>query len=383
MWKILSKSPSILVVALLIISVSCRNDNVVQLPSVSTLSIDSVTTTTAQCISSVNSDGGSLVHRGVCWGTESQPTIELETKTNDSTGTGTFTSELVNLQAGRKYYVRAFATNAHGTSYGNELTVVTLTSVPQVTTAVTNVNSTSAIGGGVVVGDGGSPVSARGICWSTNPDPTIALTTKTSDGFGTGDFSMTVSNLIEGTTYYARAYATNSIGTGYGSEVKFLVTKNISEASYPLHIGTVLGGGYVLYVDGSGKHGLIVTIEDVAFGVPWCTGTPVITNATGVDLGTGKTNTAAIVKAQGPGAYAASICQDLDLNGYDDWFLPSQAEFNEVFMNRPNFGPFSYPYYWDSTEINVEDASAFIVTGGGIFHHGKIDVASVRAVREF
>ena len=84
-----------------------------------------------------------------------------------------------------------------------------------------NITSNTASSGGNVISDGGSPVTARGIVWSTFPNPTVSLSTITNNGSGLGIFSSTISGLILNTTYFARAYATNSVGTGYGNEISF------------------------------------------------------------------------------------------------------------------------------------------------------------------
>jgi uncharacterized protein (TIGR02145 family) len=84
-----------------------------------------------------------------------------------------------------------------------------------------NITSNSATSGGNVISDGGSPVTARGIVWSTFPNPTVSLSTITNNGSGLGIFSSTISGLILNTTYYVRAYATNNVGTGYGNEISF------------------------------------------------------------------------------------------------------------------------------------------------------------------
>jgi uncharacterized protein (TIGR02145 family) len=82
-------------------------------------------------------------------------------------------------------------------------------------------SSTSVTAGGNVVSDGGSPVTSRGVCWSQNPNPTIALPTKQTVSSGLGTFSTTVSGLTAGTTYYLRAFATSAVGTSYGNTVTF------------------------------------------------------------------------------------------------------------------------------------------------------------------
>lgn len=86
------------------------------------------------------------------------------------------------------------------------------------TTAVSNITGNTALSGGNVISDGGAKITARGVCWSTLPNPTIA-DNKTIDGVGIGGFTSNISGLNSGATYYIRAYATNSNGTAYGNEI--------------------------------------------------------------------------------------------------------------------------------------------------------------------
>jgi len=92
------------------------------------------------------------------------------------------------------------------------------------TTAITAITQTTATAGGNVTSDGGATVTARGVCWSTTTGPTIALSTKTIDGTGTGTFTSSLTALTAGTVYYVRAYATNSTGIAYGNEISFTTT---------------------------------------------------------------------------------------------------------------------------------------------------------------
>jgi hypothetical protein len=105
--------------------------------------------------------------------------------------------------------------------YFGTIEVVTPATEPTVTTtAVSDIEKTTATGGGNVTADGGATVTARGICWSTSQNPTISGS-HTTDGTGTGSFISAMTGLTANTTYYVRAYATNSAGTAYGEEVSF------------------------------------------------------------------------------------------------------------------------------------------------------------------
>ena len=401
-----------------------------KMPVVSTVAVTDITASSATCGGTVSDDGGlEIMARGVVWSTSSNPTIDLNTKTSDGTGPGSFISQLTDLTSGTDYYVRAYATNAIGTTYGEQLSFSTLhirfndnidygtltdvdgntyktvtigsqtwmaenlrttkyndgttisnvtsdnswgglstgawchynnysaydqvygklynwyavgtgklcpsgwhvpsisewevltdnnlhlkeigsghwsyssgitdqvtnesgftalpggyrddiggdfggmgssaywwststylsfwayycsmfsssTSVycasdeskeygysvrclknespslltPTLTTnSVVSITPTTAESGGNISSDGGATVSARGVCWSTAPNPTTA-DNKTSDGAGTGEFNSTLTNLSPGTNYYLRAYATNSVGTAYGNSISF------------------------------------------------------------------------------------------------------------------------------------------------------------------
>jgi len=191
------------------------------LPILTTTAISNKTATSVTSGGTITSDGGALItSRGVCWATTPNPTI-LNNKTSVGTGTGTFTSNITGLTPGMSYYGRAYATNSSGTAYGEELSFTTLTIAPTLTTAsITDKTRTTATSGGNVISDGGSAVTARGVCWSTAPYPT-ADGPHTSNGTGTGLFTSSLTSLTPGTIYYVTAYAANIAGTGYGNEISF------------------------------------------------------------------------------------------------------------------------------------------------------------------
>ena len=199
-------------------------------PVLSTNTIDSISYTTAKSGGNITNDGRSPVtSRGLVWSTSPNPTISLSTKTTDGSGVGTFTSNISGLTPGANYYVRAYATNANGTGYGNELLLITNSyTLPVITTnPMSGITQTAAVSGGNITNDGGAAVTVRGVVWSTSSSPTIALSTKTIDGSGIGSFTSNITGLTANTTYYLRAYAINSLGTSYGGEISFTSTPNV------------------------------------------------------------------------------------------------------------------------------------------------------------
>jgi uncharacterized protein (TIGR02145 family) len=192
------------------------------LPVVQTSASGTITPTTAESGGTVSDDGGAaVIERGLCWATTNNPTI-AGNKLVLGNGTGSFTGNITGLTPATTYFVRAFATNANGTSYGSSVSLLTLSQrVPIViSTSISNLSQTGAVSGGTITSDGGQAVVARGVCWSTSQNPTTS-NSKTNDGTGTGTYSSTLSNLSPSTTYYLRAYATNGLGTGYGNQLVF------------------------------------------------------------------------------------------------------------------------------------------------------------------
>ena len=193
------------------------------IPSVITLPVTNIMQTTAASGGNVISDGGSwVISRGICWSTSPYPTIN-DNYVYAGGGAGVFEIYLTWLTPNTTYFVRAFAQNSVGTAYGNifQFSTLPVVSLPVVTTAeVTNISQTTATSGGNVTSGGGAFVTARGICWNILPNPTTS-DNHTPDGADTGSFISYLTSLNPNTTYYVRAYASNSSGTGYGNELTF------------------------------------------------------------------------------------------------------------------------------------------------------------------
>lgn len=241
------------------------------------------------------------------------------------------------------------------------------------TTAINSITATTAISGGNISSDGGEVITARGVCWSSSPNPTTALSTKTLDSTGVGSFSSSLKGLMTGTTYFVRAYAINSIDTGYGNELSFTT---------PFAIGRSYGGGIIFYIDTTGVHGLIAATSDQSSHIEWYNGSNITTGATATAVGTGLSNTNAIVTAQGAGSYAASICKNYRGGGYDDWFLPSKNELNLLYLQQSYVGSFALNY-WSSTEGGNDAAWDQDFSNGYQYNSIKGSTIPVRAIRAF
>ena len=258
----------------------------VTLPNITTSNISSITKSSAEGSGNITDDGGAPVTaRGVCYSTSQNPTI-ANNKTSEGSGAGSFTSNLTGLTANTTYYVRAYATNSVGTAYGNQVTFTTSQnlSLPTLTTnLVTNLSPTSATTGGSISSDGNAPVTVRGVCWSTTQNPTTS-NNKTTDGTGTGVFTSSLTGLTPNTTYYVRAYATNSVGTSYGSQISFTTSVQlqlptiITTAASSISTTSATSGGSISS-DGSAT----ITVR----GVCWSTSpSPTTSNSKTTD-GTG------------------------------------------------------------------------------------------------
>lgn len=192
------------------------------LPSISTNPASNITSNTLTSGGNITNDGGAAITvRGVCWATTQNPNTSNDFTQNGS-GSGPYTSNISGLEPGKTYYIRAFATNSAGTSYGNQVSATTTALPPTVSTiSVKYITANDAVVEGNVTSDGGSQILLKGICWSVNPYPTIQGI-RTEEGTGIGLFSSTSNELTPYTKYYVRAYAVNNAGVSYGEQISFV-----------------------------------------------------------------------------------------------------------------------------------------------------------------
>ena len=223
-------------------------------PSVETVGVDNITMTSATVEGNVTDDGGSVVtERGICYSIYENPTLSDSVR-RAGTGIGRFTCEMSNLTNATTYYIRAFATNSEGTSFGDVITIRTVEHpvLPTVTTdEVSDITINTAVCGGNVLNDGFAEVTERGICYSTHQEPTV-FDYKVAGGEGLGLFQCRMSGLEMLTTYYVRAYAKNSEGYAYGNEVSFVTADETYLPEVTTHQVTdfnhfyAIGGGEVV-----------------------------------------------------------------------------------------------------------------------------------------
>jgi starch-binding outer membrane protein SusE/F len=203
-------------------------------PTLTTAAVTAITGNSATGGGEVTVLGGAdITARGICWAVTENPTVAGSKTVDPNPGLGAFTGQMTGLLGNKTYYVRAYATNSAGTGYGPQVSFKTDIDLPAVTTTdPTDITKTSAVSGGNVTYDGGGTISARGLCWSMNANPSVTDNV-IAGGTGTGSFVSNLTGLTLYTTYHVRAYATNSKGTVYGSDKQFTTLANTRTWNVP------------------------------------------------------------------------------------------------------------------------------------------------------
>jgi hypothetical protein len=333
-----------------------------------------------------SSDGGSAI---TSYTATSSPGGRKETLSQSGSGSITVTG-LTNTTA---YTFTVTATNAIGTSLAsaasNSVVPVppTIPDAPTIGTATLG-NAQATVSFTAPSSDGRSAITSYTA--TSSPDGITGTISQSGSG------SITVSGLTNDTAYTFTVTATNAIGTSAASDA--------SNSVIPApQVGDFYQSGVVfhLFVDGetgyvSGEtHGLIAAVQDQSSGIRWYNGSSDTTGATGTAEGTGATNTTTIIAVQGATeiSYAAGLARAYSGGGYDDWFLPSKDELNQIFTNKATINTtasanggsnFAINYYWSSTEYDSNNAWLQNFNIGSQYGNLKSHTSfSVRAVRAF
>lgn len=213
--------------------------------AIATAAISNITATSASGGGNITDDGGAeITDRGIVWDTSENPTIEYNVGfTSNGEGTGSFTSELSNLDPDTEYFIRAYSISNLGINYGNQVNFKTYDGTILVTTNdVNHITFTTAQCGGNIIFDGGSTITVKGVVWSTSEEPTIEENIgMTSDGMGSGSFTSNITGINPETNYYIRSYAINDFGVSYGNELSFTTMGTIVDIENNEYKTTTIG----------------------------------------------------------------------------------------------------------------------------------------------
>ena len=187
-------------------------------PTITLKSISDIWDTHAKAEMALGFDGGSSISEmGICWNTQTAPVVENNKLTIKDT---IATLEIKDLQPNTQYFVRAYAINKVGVAYSEEFEFTTF-SLPEIRTEdITDIHSTIAMLHGTLVFNGNDTATIKGFCWSTNDEPTLENSYVEIDTTS-ATYTYRLSNLIDETQYYVRAYAQNKIGLVYGETKSF------------------------------------------------------------------------------------------------------------------------------------------------------------------
>ena len=165
----------------------------------------------------LSANGAPVESYGVCWGTESNPTIEAGDTVISGKGLGKFSATAISLESDQEYYIRPYATNMKGTSYGDELLVSTTNGLGVVRTLLPtekDIKATSITCGGKIVDAGEGNIEERGVLLTTQKEDENAHEYPCT--METDSFYLEITDLKPLTTYYIRAYVKNTFGRFVG-----------------------------------------------------------------------------------------------------------------------------------------------------------------------
>ncbi|MCH8567975.1 MAG: DUF1566 domain-containing protein [Balneolales bacterium] len=330
--------------------------------------------------------GRMVESKGVCVSTSPMPD-----QTNSCTDEGDmfdeFTSRVAGLQPETKYYARAYATSQNGTVWSNQVEFMTTEEVRLIiqTLSPDNLNKEKRTGRfrATFEGSAVSRVSRNGFVWDTFSTPDLSHNFQEA-AVGSA-ISAEIGNLRFDVFYFVRAYAELDGEIIYGEPVPFKLE--------PYEIGDEgPAGGIIFFYDAEGEYDFTF-LESAPIGWYGTTDDPRlrwpcdrrIMGTSELAIGMGKSNSAKIRSRCREAQSAAGVIQNLDINGYTDWFFPSRKEVKLLRENLhlKNMGGFAPEFYWSSTEEDSEMAWGIFFGSGNQRVLTKWIQERVRPIRSF
>ena len=334
---------------------SCNNDDGAiipveetqegEIPVVRTLEVTDITTSSTLVKGNVSYSGSSaVINHGVCWSTSNEPTI-LNDHTEQGSLSGNFTTPISSLNGGTDYYVRSYATNSEGTGYGEILNFRTLGAPPEAITVTVEDNFPPNI---TLIGYAKANLLTSQVYfqYSLTNDFQDYFTSEVTQITQDMGLHIPITNLTPNTTYYYRIVVENSAGISYGETLSF-----ISQFT----IGDYYKEAYILYVDETGLHGLLCKEHYTWYDwVAWIWGHPGLTGGNETALYTGAFNSQKMLDLMDPSEYNDYVVgriSNFELNGYNDWYMPSKDELNLVYLNL--YVIYGGATRWSSSEVDI------------------------------
>jgi len=227
------------------LSVRCiKNTDNLKLPTVVIDSVSLITPKPTVYGRVTDTNNGTIIKAGICYSQTVNVNLKDSVITAIVNSSGKFSCVLNVNAPNSTYYLRAFAANKLGSGFSKEVTCKTTAFLPQLSeVTLTKIGATTATLTASVTDDGGNAITAKGVCWSILVNPTT-ISSKTSDGSGSGTFESNITGLTANTSYYVRAYAINGKGTGYNEQVLFITlpTVNVGTTSNLTYKSTSMSG---------------------------------------------------------------------------------------------------------------------------------------------
>jgi hypothetical protein len=284
--------------------------------------------------------------------------------------------------------------NLYIESCEGKITLIECTNVPIIKILnVSNISNSEIDINSEIDYKGSDQITSSGICWGLSPEPDVN-NSKILNSQSNNVFSLKIINLIPNTTYHVRSFVTTENDVYYSNSFIVKTLDMIYEVGEKFQggiIGYIYNEGDPGYIQGE-KHGFIVTENDLSQGIIWYNGSYCCkTFANESLIGSAARNTNKIINVQGQGNYAAMLCDNLLLNGYSDWYLPTVDEVK--YLNVYNFKLNNFSgLYWTSTEFNagwnfIRVYSKNWITNNdintGYGSRAKNQLLKVRAIRYF